>query len=140
MATISSDTEPERISGNIGHRIRLPNSTCRWRVDAQGLPAEYPGDARRRRRSADADFNGDGLDDAADFLFWQQNLGLAEGATNEQGDADGNATVNDLDLVTWQTNFGAGVTPPPISAIPEPAAATLAALAMLAGATLRKRN
>ncbi|MBA4105341.1 MAG: hypothetical protein C0485_06250 [Pirellula sp.] len=90
--------------------------------------------------TTDADFNGDGLVDGADFLVWQQNLGLAEGATNEQGDADGNAAVNDLDLAAWQTNFGAGATPPPISAIPEPAAATLAAIALLAGAAIRKRS
>ena len=89
--------------------------------------------------TVDADFNGDGLVDGADFLVWQQNFGLAEGSTNEQGDADGNAAVNDLDLAAWQTNFGAGSTPPPIGAVPEPAAATLAAIALLAGATLRQR-
>ena len=90
--------------------------------------------------TADADFNGDGLVDGADFLVWQQNLGLAEGATNEQGDADGNAAVNDLDLAAWQTAFGAGATPPEIVAVPEPAAAALAAIALLAGAAVRNRR
>ena len=90
--------------------------------------------------TADADFNGDGLVDGADFLIWQQNFGLAEGATNEQGDADGNAAVNDLDLAAWQTAFGSGGTPPAVGAVPEPAAATLAAIALLAGAARRKRS
>ena len=90
--------------------------------------------------TTDADFNGDGLVDGADFLVWQQNFGLADGTTNEQGDADGNAAVNDLDLAAWQTAFGSGEAPPAVGAVPEPAAATLAAIALVAGAALRKRN
>lgn len=83
--------------------------------------------------AADADFNSDGVVDGADFLVWQQNFGLTEGATNEQGDADGNFAVNDLDLAAWQLNYGVGTPPenPGVAAVPEPAALVLTGLAWL---------
>jgi hypothetical protein len=120
--------------------LTLTTDAGSWALKGFRLSTPVKYDIVAAPPTADADFNGDGLVDGADFLVWQQNLGIAEGATNEQGDADGNAAVNDLDLAAWQTNFGAGSTPPPISAIPEPAAATLAAIALLAGATIRKRG
>lgn len=87
----------------------------------------------------DADFNGDGAVDGADFLAWQQNFGIA-GATNEQGDADGNATVDAADLAAWQSNFGGGAVVSAIGAVPEPAAATLGAIMLTSVAALRKRR
>lgn len=88
----------------------------------------------------DADFNGDGLVDGADFLMWQQNFGVSEGAEQAQGDADGNGAINDLDLAAWQQNYGATTTPPPVSTVPEPAAAALAAIAGLSTLAFRKRR
>lgn len=87
----------------------------------------------------DADFNGDGAVDGADFLAWQQNFGSA-GATNEQGDADGNATVDAADLAVWQSNFGGGAALAAIGAVPEPAAATLGAIMLTSVAAMRKRR
>jgi hypothetical protein len=78
----------------------------------------------------DADFDGNGDVDGADFLIWQKNLGISDGsATLAQGDAndDGNVTAADLDV--WKAQFatpGGGV-----SAVPEPATWASALIAML---------
>ncbi|BBO35833.1 PEP-CTERM sorting domain-containing protein [Lacipirellula parvula] len=86
-----------------------------------------------------ADFNADTFVDGADFLIWQRGYGLATGALLADGDANGDGAVNDLDLAAWNANFGAGPTPP-ISAVPEPAALTLAGIAILASAAMRRRS
>jgi len=89
--------------------------------------------------AVDADFDGDGDVDGADFLAWQQNAGTVSGATPEQGDADGNGAVDGLDLAAWQGAFGPGAAAPSAAAIPEPATAALAAIGMLLAAATRKR-
>jgi hypothetical protein len=71
-----------------------------------------------------ADFDGDGAVDAADFLIWQRGVGAAGGLA--QGDADGDGQVTAADLAVWQQQFGAG---PGGAAIPEPSAWALALLA-----------
>lgn len=75
----------------------------------------------------DADFNGDDAVDGADFLIWQQNVGSAGGLA--QGDADGDGEVTVADLGFWQQQYGQT---PLAGAVPEPAAATLAAWGLLA--------
>ncbi|RIK76803.1 MAG: hypothetical protein DCC67_13430 [Planctomycetota bacterium] len=82
----------------------------------------------------DGDYDGDEDVDGADFLVWQSNLGST---TNLDADGSGNGVVDAADLGVWQTNFGAGAGGG-ISAVPEPAAATLAVLAGLALACRRK--
>ena len=77
--------------------------------------------------------------DGADFLIWQQNSGLATGATREQGDADGDGAVGALDLDAWKTNFGGSAATVAVGAVPEPAAALLAAMSLLSLGALRKR-
>ncbi|HMP06959.1 MAG TPA: hypothetical protein PJ982_11455 [Lacipirellulaceae bacterium] len=75
-----------------------------------------------------ADFNGDGYVDGADFLLLQRNLGLAGQIDNSLGDADGDSLVDSADLFAWQQQYlatrdvsGAGIS------VPEPTAALLAA-------------
>jgi hypothetical protein len=87
-----------------------------------------------------ADFNGDGLVDGADFLIWQQNLALTGGATRAQGNANPtvDGTVDGTDLGVWTAQYG--TSPAAVSAavaVPEPAAAALAAIGLL-GAALRR--
>jgi hypothetical protein len=70
---------------------------------------------------SDADFDGSGLVTGADFLIWQRNLGLGGQTNNNNGDANADGTVDDLDLADWETQYGG---PPPLSsslaAVPEP--------------------
>jgi hypothetical protein len=85
----------------------------------------------------DADFDGDGDIDGADFLSWQRNLGLASGATLAQGDADGNGAVNAADLAIWRGQFATAV--PAANSIPEPGGLTLSLVGLAWAARLRRR-
>ncbi len=52
-----------------------------------------------------ADFDTDGDVDGADFLTWQRGQGTP-GASLEDGDADGNGTVDAVDLGIWKGELG----------------------------------
>jgi hypothetical protein len=84
----------------------------------------------------DADFDGNGLVDGADFLIWQRSAGSAGGPA--QGDANGDGNVNATDLSVWKTQFGAGAAVGAIGAVPEPSAALLLAIGVCAVARIRK--
>ena len=87
-----------------------------------------------------ADFNGDNVVNGNDFLIWQRNAGA--GTTLAQGDANASGTVDAADLAIWKTQFGTDPTPaaPAVAAVPEPATAGLAAVAMLASFALVRRK
>lgn len=87
----------------------------------------------------DADFNNNGIVDGADFLIWQRNLGVLAGATNAQGDTDGNGAVNAADLANFKAHFGQPSATASAAAVPEPAAAALA-LCGLAAVLSRVRS
>jgi hypothetical protein len=83
--------------------------------------------AAERPRSA-ADFDDDGDVDGSDFLTWQRGLGLAGGASPSQGDANRDATVDELDLTIWKQAFNgstaaAQTAPSATVAVPEPGSA-----------------
>ena len=89
----------------------------------------------------DADFNGDGVVDGADFLTWQTGFGLSGQTDKSTGDADGDGNVNDADLAIWTTQFGTSTTPPAtVSAVPEPATLALAAMGVAGLAAWRRRK
>jgi hypothetical protein len=85
----------------------------------------------------DADFDGNGAVDGADFLIWQRGSGSAGGLN--QGDANNDGNVNAADLEIWKTQFGLGAATVATGAIPEPTAAALMAIALFGAATFRKR-
>lgn len=87
-----------------------------------------------------ADFNGDNIVDGNDFLIWQRNFGT--GTALAQGDANGNGVVDAADLAVWKGQFGTDPTPltATVAAIPEPATASLAAVAMLASLAYARRK
>jgi hypothetical protein len=86
-----------------------------------------------------ADFDNDGDADGQDFLVWQRNLGT--GTTFAQGDADGNGAVNAADLAIWKAQFGqTGLALGASGAVPEPAAAALAVLGLMAAAGVRRKR
>jgi PEP-CTERM motif len=83
----------------------------------------------------DGDFNGDLVVDAADYVLWRNNEGLATGATKDLGDADVDGDVDGTDYGIWKGTFGKTITPPAAggaalstAAIPEPATLTLVLL------------
>ena len=87
----------------------------------------------------DADFDGDGDVDGADFLTWQRGVGVGTDLTT--GDANDDNVVDGDDLAIWSDQFGA---PPSIAAvaqIPEPAGAAILVIGSIAMlATLRRRS
>lgn len=55
--------------------------------------------------TANADFNGDGTVDAADFTIWQDSLGQSV-APGDKGDADADGDVDQDDYDIWKAQFG----------------------------------
>lgn len=71
----------------------------------------------------DADFDGDGDVDGADFLTWQRGVGTNVGAQFGNGDANRDGAINGLDLDIWKGMFGASSVA--ASPVPEPSAVAL---------------
>ncbi|TWU28246.1 hypothetical protein [Bythopirellula polymerisocia] len=65
----------------------------------------------------DADFDGDGDVDGADFLTWQRSFGA--GTLPSVGDAQHNGNVDGQDLAVWQAQFG-NTSFSSLTAVPEP--------------------
>jgi hypothetical protein len=86
-----------------------------------------------------ADFNFDGAVDSADYTAWRDHLGMASGATLEQGDADGDSDVDATDYAVWRQDQGtvidmsafADTDGAAIVAVPEPSS-----ISQLAGGVL----
>jgi hypothetical protein len=78
----------------------------------------------------DGDADLDGIVDGSDFLAWQRNVATDEDADRRQGDLTGDGAVDELDLAEWELQLGAVA--PAGSAVPEPQAWALAALAAVA--------
>jgi hypothetical protein len=75
-----------------------------------------------------ADFNGDGLVNAADLDSWEMGFGASPGATITQGDADRDGDVDGADFLLWQRQVSPSGA---AAAAPEPAT-----LWMLLGGTV----
>jgi hypothetical protein len=56
--------------------------------------------------SLNADFNGDGFVDAADYVLWRMNAGQSSGALQSQGDANDDGAVDGMDYAIWRGQFG----------------------------------
>ena len=86
-----------------------------------------------------ADFDGDGDVDGADFLAWQGGYGATGNASLAEGDANGDGNVNDLDLAIWQNQYGmVSELAPYVSQVPEPTSIVVATLAFLAVVSSRR--
>jgi hypothetical protein len=88
-----------------------------------------------------ADFDDDGDIDGNDFLIWQAGFDGA-GVTPGDGNANGDAAVNALDLAVWKSQYGGAA---PLSGVlgnvPEPTGVTLGLLGALTwAAAVRRRS
>ncbi len=80
-----------------------------------------------------ADFNFDGVVDAADYTAWRDHMGMASGATLDQGDADGDGDVDQDDYAVLRQDFGTSIDMAALAdaeglslgAVPEPATVSL---------------
>jgi hypothetical protein len=88
--------------------------------------------------TTNGDFNADGEVDGEDFLMWQRGVGTATGAVLGDGDANGDGAVTGADLAVWRL-AAPGRVVPAVSAIPEPASAVIATLALLGLVAARRR-
>ncbi|WP_428306788.1 peptidylprolyl isomerase [Lacipirellula sp.] len=86
------------------------------------------------------DFNIDGKVDAADLAVLKADFGST---TKAEADANGNGRVDGADFLIWQRTFGQNFGAPAaaaVAAVPEPAAATLAFLAVIGCSLARRRK
>ena len=95
-----------------------------------------------------SDFNLDGFVDLHDLDSLMDHIGMRDGATFEQGDADGDGDIDGDDLLAWQRQVGTSVNLSEFdevgvgsSGVPEPAAAVLLVLAtMMLAVSYRRRR
>jgi hypothetical protein len=90
--------------------------------------------------TTNADFNGNMVVDAADFVLWRKNLGATGTGTRATGDANGDTNVNQADYDLWRAAFGTSVGGGVGTAVPEPACGLLSMLAALGASLSRQRR
>jgi hypothetical protein len=77
-----------------------------------------------------ADYNHNGLVDAADYTIWRDTLGQnVTGGSGADGDRDGTVTQNDYNL--WKSEFGYSSTGSGAAAVPEPRTDILIVIGLL---------
>jgi hypothetical protein len=88
--------------------------------------------------NVDGDYNRDGIVDAADFVLWRDTLGKSGNALSADGNRD--KTIGEADRALWHSQFGQESEQDEESgaqAIPEPAAAALAFMFLVAAGMWR---
>ena len=90
-----------------------------------------------------ADFNDDGVVDAADYTVWRDHLGAVGVAPYTAGDADGNGSVTQADYQVWRKQFGQtfdDAFPSQGFSVPEPTAGIMLVIGCATTLTLRRRD
>ncbi|WP_428304316.1 hypothetical protein [Lacipirellula sp.] len=86
------------------------------------------------------DYDSNGVVNGADFLLWQRQFGQSASPAGSGADGSANGVVDAADLTVWKTHFGQTAAVPTLGAVPEPSSLALGALAVSAGAVLRRRS
>jgi fibronectin-binding autotransporter adhesin len=89
----------------------------------------------------DADFNNDGIVDAADYVLWRKFANTMGTGTQPTGDANGDTNVDGLDYDIWRQQFGeaSGAGSDAGGQVPEPATAVMLSFAALLALHRRSR-
>jgi hypothetical protein len=119
-------------------------NTIQWGGDNQG-GALARGEMNFQQVSFDVgpftpgDFDGNGVADGRDFVFWQQGM---NSNLDRTADGNGDGKVDQADLVIWRQNFGNSGVATASAAAPEPACAGMipALCASLAHSTRHVRR
>jgi hypothetical protein len=83
--------------------------------------------------SANPDFNGNMVVDAADYAIWRHNSGVKGTGTRATGDANGDMNVNQADYDLWRAAFGTNITAGGVrAAVPEPGSISIGCIAAVA--------
>jgi hypothetical protein len=91
--------------------------------------------------AANADFNGNGIVDAADYVVWRDHFPTTGSGTQPTGDANGDTNVDQTDYDLWRASFGANLSLGGASgAVPEPGSGTLCLLAAMGALALARRR
>jgi hypothetical protein len=87
---------------------------------------------------ANADFDGNGKVDGADFLRWQRNF--KSGTTLAQGDANADGQVNGADLAIWKAHYGLASASGAGVGVPEPGSLGMLVFALVSGGASQLRR
>jgi hypothetical protein len=83
-----------------------------------------------------ADFDENGVVNAADLVNWLEDFGAPGDATHRQGDADRDLDVDGHDFLIWQRQLSGGT----MAAVPEPHALLMVSACTLLGGPLRRKG
>jgi hypothetical protein len=134
---LSSGTFPLVLTG-VGSAIGPNNNTILYDASAAAIPLAIANGSLMISTLPLADFNHNGIADAADYTIWRNTLGQT--GPGLAADADGNNIVDQADYNVWKSQFGftagsgSGAGTGKLSAggmVPEPSACLLAVLAGL---------
>lgn len=140
---LSSGTFPLVLTG-VGSTIGPNNNTVLYDASAAAIPLTIANGSLMISTLPLADFNHNGVVDAADYTIWRDTLGQT--GPGLAADVDGNNVVDQADYNVWKAQFGfttgsgSGASAGRLSAggaVPEPSSCRLAILAGLALAGIR---
>lgn len=116
----------------------LPNTGARWQIVTDLFADEVRLEIVGAGTPFIGDANNDGIVNAADYTVWADSF--LSGIYDPNADFDNNGVVDEADYALWVFNVGTmGGVPAVALAVPEPATATLALLALGALGGRRRR-